>query len=50
MQSAEVGIGEFSRLDADPAIDGPDAISADDDRTQMELGDLRQVVGQAGNP
>src|SRR5271169_4462150 len=41
-QSAQVGVGGLSGLDADAAVDGLDAVGADDDGAQFELGDLRQ--------
>ncbi len=49
-QSAQVGVGGLSGLDADPGVDGLDAVGAGDDGAQLELGDLRQVVGHPGDP
>jgi hypothetical protein len=49
-QPAQVGVDGLSRLDADAAVDGLDAVGAGDDGTQLELGDLPQVVGHPGDP
>ena len=49
-QLAQVGVGRFGGLDADPGADGQDAIRAGDDRAQVQFGDLREIVGQLGNP
>ena len=49
-QSAQVGVGGLSCLDADPAVDGLGAVGAGDDGAQLELGDLRQVIGHPGDP
>jgi len=49
-QPAQVGVGGLSGLDADPAVDGLDAVGAGDDGAQLELGDLRQVIGHPGDP
>ena len=48
-QPAQVGVGGLGGLDADLAVDGPGPVGAGDDR-QVEFGDLRQVVGQLGDP
>src|SRR5580692_11773009 len=49
-QSAQVGVGGLGGLDADAAVDGLDAVGAGDDGAQVELGDLRQVIGHPGDP
>ena len=49
-QLAQVGVGGLASLDADPAIDGPGAIRTGDDRTEFQLGDLREIVGELGDP
>jgi hypothetical protein len=49
-QPAQVGVGGLSGLDADPAVDGLDAVGAGDDGAQLELSDLRQVIGDPGDP
>ena len=50
-QPAEVGVcGVDGALKADPGIDGLHAVRAGEDRAQLELGDLRQVVGHLGDP
>ena len=49
-QSAQVGVGGLGGPDADPAVDGLDTVGAGNDGTQLELGDLRQVIGHPGDP
>ena len=48
-QPAEVGVGGLGGLKADPGIDGLHAVRAGEDRAELELGDLRQVVGHLGD-
>jgi hypothetical protein len=48
-QSARVGIGGLSCLDADPGVEDLRAVRPGDDRVQVEFGDLRQVVGDPGH-
>ena len=49
-QPAQEGVDGLGRLDADAAVDGLDAVGAGDDGAQLELGDLRQVIGHPGDP
>jgi hypothetical protein len=49
VQPAEVGVGGLGGLKADPGIDGLHAVRAGENRAELELGDLRQVVGQLGD-
>ena len=49
-QPAQVGVGGLSGLDVDPAVDGLDAVGLGDDGAQLELGDLRQVLGHPRDP
>jgi hypothetical protein len=49
-QPTQVGVGGLGGLDADPAVDGPGAVGAGDHGAQLELGDLRQVLGHPGDP
>ena len=50
LQSAQVGVGGLSGLDADPAVYGLDPGLPGDDGTQLEFGDLRQFIGHPGDP
>jgi hypothetical protein len=45
-----VGVSGFGGLQADPAVDCLDAVRTDDDGTQLELADLRQVLDRPGDP
>ena len=45
-----MGVGGFGGLDADPAVNGLDAVRADHNGPQIELGDLRQVLHHPGDP
>jgi hypothetical protein len=49
VQPPKVGVRGVSRLKADPGIDGLHAARAGEDRAQLELGDLRQVIGHPGD-
>ena len=49
-QSTQVRVDGLSRLDADAAVDGLDAVGAGDDGAQLEFGDLVQVVDHSGDP
>ena len=49
-QSAQVGVGGFRSLDADPDVEGYGTIRAGDDRAELQLGHLREIVGQLGDP
>ena len=49
VQPAEVGVGGLGGLKTDPGIDGLHAVPAGENRAELELGDLRQVVGQLGD-
>ena len=48
-QPAEVSVGGLGGLKADPGIDGLHAVRAGENRAQLQLGDLRQVVGHLGD-
>ena len=49
MELAQEGVNGLSGLDADPAVNGHGAVRPGDD-AQIELGDLREVVGHPGDP
>ena len=49
-QPAEVGVFWCGGPQTDPGVDGVNAIRPGDHRAQLELGDLRQVVGHLGDP
>ena len=49
LQSPQVGVGGLGGLQADPGIDGLHAVRAGENRAELELGDLRQVVGHPGD-
>jgi hypothetical protein len=49
-QLAQVGVGGLRGLDADPGVNGHGTLTAGDDGTQVQFGDLREVVGHLGDP
>ena len=49
VQPAEVGVRGVGGLKADPGIDGLHAVRAGENRAELELGDLRQVIGHPGD-
>ena len=48
-QLAQECVDGLSGLDADPAVNGQGAVGPGDD-AEIELGDLRKVVGHPGYP